>query len=288
MEDICKNWSMWLKKTRFSYMNDAQIEQTMNWLFAIRDIVISMAEIKQNQKVADFGCGSGLLGFGVLEKYKDSVELIFSDKFSDCIDECKKILGSMDIKHNAKFLQSDVCNIKLEDNYLDRAMTRSVLVHVKDKQSAFQEFYRVLKPEGIYCAFEPIISENTRYYELLNEGQISDYTDFKNAEYKFMTNKDDPLVNFNAESLDNNLEDAGFNNITVNVNIAQSKYIAYKETIENWFILPPGPGQKTMKERFLDYFEEKKVDNYIQEVILALSNKEVEIKSKTALIKAYK
>ena len=288
MEEICKNWSTWLKKTRFSYMDELQINQTLNWLITIRDIVIASADIKQGQKVADFGCGSGLLSFGILEKFQDSVELIFSDKFIDCLDECKKILESSNTPHNAKFLQSDVSDIKLENEYLDRALTRSVLVHVKDKFPAFCELQRVLKQGGIYCAFEPIISENTKYYELLNPCEISDYEDFKSAEIEIMTNPNDPLVNFSARSLDKDLENAGFSNVLINVNIAQSKYIAKPDNIKGWFIYPPAPDQKTMKQRFLDYFEEGKTDNFINEVISALSNKEVEINTKTALIKAVK
>ncbi|MBR2069222.1 MAG: class I SAM-dependent methyltransferase [Candidatus Gastranaerophilales bacterium] len=288
MEEICKNWSTWLKKTRFSYMNETQVAQTLNWLFSIRDTVIDMAEIKSGQKVADFGCGSGLLAFGILEKFKNDVEIIFSDKFIDCLDECKKILETSNTPSNVKFLQSDVTDIKLENDYLDRALTRSVLVHVKDKLPAFQEFYRVLKSGGYYCAFEPIISENTRYYELLDSSLISDYEDFKNAETELMTNPVDPLVNFSAYSLDKDLETAGFSNVLVNVNVAQSKYIALPDAIKSWFTAPPGPGQKTMKERFLVYFEEKKVDNFIREVINALSDKEIEVNTKTALIKAVK
>ena len=288
MDTICKNWSSWLKKTRFSYMNETQVEQTMNWLMAIRDTVIAMAEIQEGQKVADFGCGSGLLGFGILEQFNNKVELIFSDKFQDCLDECKNILGNTQNYPNVKFLQSDVADIKLENDYLDRALTRSVLVHVKDKPSAFQELYRVLKHGGYYCAFEPIISENTRYYELVSSDSVSDYEDFKKAEMEFMTNKDDALVNFSAESLDKDMISAGFSDVLVNVNIAKSQYVALADTIKSWFTLPPGPGQKTVKERFLLYFDETRVDKYIEEVVSALSNKEVEINTKTALIKAIK
>ncbi|MBQ4647013.1 MAG: class I SAM-dependent methyltransferase [Candidatus Gastranaerophilales bacterium] len=288
MSEICKNWSTWLKKTRFSYMDETQVQQTLNWLLSIRNQVLLLADIKAGQKVADFGCGSGLLGFGVLEHYKDSVELIFSDKFQDCLDECKNILSQIETPYNVSFLQSDVSDIKLESNYLDRAMTRSVLVHVKDKQPCFNEFYRVLKPQGYYCAFEPIISENTRYYELVNEAQISDYQDFKLAEKEFMENPNDPLVNFSAQSLDKNLEEAGFSDVLVNVQAVASKYIPTKEAILNWFIAPPAPDQKTMKERFLQYFEEKKVDNFILEVQNALGDTEISVSSNTALIKAIK
>ena len=288
MDTICKNWSTWLKKTRFSYMTDEQIQQTMNWLTSIRNVVLDTADLKEGQKIADFGCGSGLLSFGILERFQDKVELIFSDKFIDCLDECKNILDSSNIIHNARFLQSDICDIKLENDYLDRALTRSVLVHVKDKLGAFCELHRILKPQGMYCAFEPIISENTKYYELLSPSQITDYEDFKRAETEFMSNKDDALVNFSAQSLDKDLQDAGFNDVLVNVNIVESKYVALADAIKNWFIAPPGPGQKTVKERFLEYFDEKKTDNFINEVVNALSNQEVKISTKTALIKAIK
>ena len=288
MEEICKNWSTWLKKTRFSYMTEEQMQQTLNWLISIRDQVLFLANIKAGQKVADFGCGSGLLGFGVLEKFGDRVELIFSDKFQDCLDECQNILAQSPVVNNAKFLLSDVADIKLEANYLDRAMTRSVLVHVKEKQPVFNEFYRVLKPQGMYCAFEPIISENTRYYELVNESQISDYFDFMKAEKEFMENPNDPLVNFNAQSLDKNLEEAGFSDVLVNVQAVASKYTPSKEAIINWFIAPPAPDQKTMKQRFLEYFDEKKVDNFISEIQQALGDKEISVSSNTALIKAIK
>ena len=288
MSNICKNWSTWLKKTRFSYMTEEQIQQTMNWLLTVRNSVLELAELKEGQKVADFGCGSGLLGFGVLEKFQDKIELIFSDKFQDCLDECQKIITENENKYNVSFLQSDLANIKLENNFLDRAMTRSVLVHIVEKLPAFSEIYRVLKPNGIYCAFEPIISENTKYYELLLPNQISDYFDFKKAEIEFMQNPNDPLVNFSAESLDKNLEEVGFSNVTVSVDVISSKYVASKEAIVSWFTTPPAPDQKTVKERFLAYFDEKKVNNYINEICLALDNKEVRINSKTAFIKAIK
>ena len=284
MSDICKNWTTWLKKTRFAYMSDEQLQQTMLWLGAIRDEVLNLAELKEGQKIADFGCGSGLLGFGVLERFKDKVELIFSDKFQDCIDECQKILEQINVPNNVKFLQSDIIDIKLESNYLDRAMTRSVLVHVLDKQSAFNELYRVLKEGGYYCAFEPILSQNTRYYELTNENELSDYFDFKRAEAEFMEDKNDALVNFNSDSLRENIKIAGFSDIKDVI----SKYVPEKASIASWFTIPPAPGQKTMKDRFLLYFDEKKVDNYIKEIQEALSGKEICVSTKTALIKAGK
>ena len=100
MSEICKNWSTWLAKTRFSYMNEVQKEQTLNWLMLVRNQVLDLAQLKEGQKIADFGCGSGLLGFRILERFEDKVELIFSDKFQDCLDDCKKILDASGVKED--------------------------------------------------------------------------------------------------------------------------------------------------------------------------------------------
>ena len=103
-----------------------------------------------------------------------------------------------------------------------------------------------------------------------------------------MEAKDDPLVNFNSDSLKENMENAGFSEINLDIKIVSSTYTPQKEAVKTWFNIPPAPGQRTMKDRFLDYFDEKKVDNYILEVQEALSGKEININSKTAHIKAGK
>ena len=79
--EICKNWSTWLKKTRFAYMDENQVQQTLNWLMILRNQILDYAHLESAQKIIDLGCGSGLLAFGVIERFQDSVELIFQDKF---------------------------------------------------------------------------------------------------------------------------------------------------------------------------------------------------------------
>ncbi len=288
MSDICKNWTQWLKQTRFSHMNEVQIQQTLNWLFAVRDIVISKANIRENDKIIDIGCGTGLLSFGIIEKYKDSVELIFSDKFEDCLDECKKLLQECNTPNRTSFLQSDCLDIKLPDFSVDKALTRSVLVHIVDKQKAINEIYRILKKGGIYSAFEPIIKSNTRYHELTTPDEITDWQAFKDAEDDFMTDSNDPLVNFDAESIAKNLDIAGFSDGDVDVQDTPSSYVATRGAIEQWFNSAPSPDRPTSKERFLKYFSEDKVNNYILELQNALHNKMIRVTSKTIFIRATK
>lgn len=288
LSDICKNWTSWLSETRFSHMDEVQKQQTFNWLFAIRDIVITKAGINTNDKIIDLGCGSGLLGFGILEKYQDSVELIFSDKFQDCIDECQKLLTQCDSPHRASFLKSDVLDIQLREGSVDKALTRSVLVHIVDKQSAINEIFRILKKGGTYSAFEPIISSNTRYWQLTRPNEITNWGAFKEAEDDFMSDINDPLVNFDEQSIAKNLEEAGFCDGDIDLKDAPSTYTSTREAIGKWFDSAPSPDRPTSKERFLKYFDENKVNKYITEVQNALANKPISVNSKTIFIRATK
>lgn len=288
MSEICKNWSQWLKNTRFSYMDEVQVTQTLNWLNSVKDAVLENAEIKPDDTVVDIGTGTGLLGFGALEQLGENGKVIFLDKFEDCLIECKKLIDTLQIVPKYEFIQSGCENTSLEKESIDKALMRSVLVHVLDKQAAINEIYRILKPNGIFSAFEPIIQSNTRYYELITPSNITDYEDFKKAETEIMTNDLDPLTNFDENSLAKNLEDAGFKDAVIDVQTAASTYIVQPNTVESWFEAPPSPGTPSMKQKFLHYFDENKVNQYIQEVKNDLTGKEITVKANTVLIKAIK
>lgn len=288
MSNICKNWSQWLKESRFSYMSDVQFAQTLNWLNAIADVVLNNAEIRKGDKIIDIGTGTGLLAFKAMEMLAGEGEVIFSDKFEDCLNECQKILNGNNVTSGYSMLLSPCEKIELKNDSVDKALIRSVLVHIIDKQQCFDEIHRILKPNGIFSAFEPVISSNTKYYELVNPENITDYNDFKSAEKEMMNLSTDSLTNFDENSLAKNIENAGFKDGKIDLQEAVSEYVVQKSMVDNWFATPPSPGAKTMKERFMQYFDEQKVDRFIEEIKLDLDNKSIKVKSKTAFIKAVK
>ena len=288
MSTTVKNWTEWLEKSRFSYMSKEQKEQTLRWLFNVRDKVLDRASLKPGDTVIDIGTGTGLLAFGAYERLNGTGHVIASDKFQDCVDECAAVARECGINSGFETLVSDAAQINMPDNSVDVVVLRSVLVHIHDKSSAINEFYRILRSGGRLSLFEPIICSNTRYYELINPANIPDYEKFKQAEQEFMSSACDPLTNFDENTLMNDFRHAGFSDINLELAAEQSTYTVLESMIDPWFNTPPSPGTTTMKEKFMKYFDESNVNNYIQNIKADLSGKTITIKSHSAYITAHK
>ena len=286
--DLCKNWTQWLMETRFAFLTPEMKQQTMNWLQVVRDNVLLRANIKEGETVLDIGTGTGLLAFKALEQLNGTGMMIFSDKFKDCLDSCEEFLKSQGITSGYKMLNSPAESLDLQDNSVDKAMCRSVLVHIVDKQPAINEIYRVLKKGGHFCCFEPIIRSNTRYWELTNPENIRNYEAFKNAENEFMSDMNDAMCNFDENSIAKNLEIAGFDDGTVDSDVIPSTYVANADMVDKWFTTPPSPDRPTMKERFLSYFDEETVNNYVEDVKKDLNGKEISVCSRSLYVNVIK
>lgn len=288
MSEICKNWTQWLKQNRFAGQTPEMIEQTTKWLEAVRDVVLVYADIMEHETVIDIGCGTGLLAFKALEMQNCKGKVIFSDKFQDCLDDCKAILDKSGITEGYQMLLSPCEHIDLSASTVHKALMRSVLVHIPNKQPAISEIYRILKPGGKFCAFEPIIRSNTRYWEILDPNYIKAYEDFKRVENEIMENPLDSLCNFDENTLKMNLEIAGFSIPEVKVQQVASKYVVKPGMVSEWFNNPPSPGQLSTKERFLKYFDEKTVNIYMQDVQNYLTGREISLKTNAVFINATK
>lgn len=148
-------WSQWLLNRRFG--GDPQRMQTvLDYLYPVRDKVLSNANLAEGETLLDVGCGDGLIAFGALEKVKSS-KVIFSDISQDLLNHVQTIAQEMGVMDRCQFLLASADNLSaLDDASVDVVTTRSVLIYVSAKQQAFNEFFRVLKPKGRLSIFEPI------------------------------------------------------------------------------------------------------------------------------------
>lgn len=288
MSNIVKNWTDWLNNTRFYSLSEEQKQQTFAWLLSVRDKILTIADIKKDEIILDVGTGTGLLAFGAYELLGGTGLVIASDKFSDCVYECQQIAKLSKIEKGFQTLVTPAEKIDLPDNYADKIVMRSVLVHILDKQTCIDEFYRVLKPSGKVVLFEPIMSSNTKYYDLIAPDLITNFDKFKEIEYEITHKNDDPITNFDENTLKEMFEKSGFSQVDVQIEVVKSTYVAKADVIPNWFDAKPSPGALSLKDKFLKYVTEEEFNLYLSEIQNALSEKELTIKTNSVYITAQK
>jgi len=288
MAEIVKTWTQWLTSSRFAYMNEVQKQQTLNWLLNVRDIVLDRANLQQGDTIIDIGTGTGLLAFGAYERLAGHANIILSDAFPDCLEECRKIAAKCEVAENMDFLQSDAADIKLPDNSVDVVVMRSVLVHILDKLTPIKEFHRILKPDGRISIFEPIIRKNTKYYELINPDDFPNYAKIKEIEEKINSDQNDSLLNFDERSLGGDFLKAGFKNVDIRASTESSTYEVNASMVAPWFNTPPSPDRPTLKQRFLNFMPEAEVDEFIERLKINLDGKSITINSPVIFIYAEK
>jgi ubiquinone/menaquinone biosynthesis C-methylase UbiE len=209
-------WAQWLLHKRHG--GDSEMQKTqLTFLERVRDKVLQNAKIVEGNIVLDIGTGDGLISFGAIDRVGRQGKVIFSDISEDLLDHCRSLAEELGMVDRCQFLKASADNLAgCDDVSIDVVTVRSVLIYVEAKQSAFKEFYRVLKPGGRLSIFEPI---NRFGYNPANcfmdydvapiigiVGKIS-------AIYSHLQPATDPMLDFDERDLFSMVEEAGFGEI---------------------------------------------------------------------------
>ena len=130
------------------------------------DEIISRIKLTDNSVVLDMGTGGGtlILELAKLNKKCRYIGIdISKGQLDNATEGCKKE------GINARFIQSPMDEIKLEDNSVDIVVSSAALHHVRDKQKLFNEIYRVLRKKGrlVFTDYFEIVGE--RFKNEVNE-----------------------------------------------------------------------------------------------------------------------
>jgi arsenite methyltransferase len=182
----------------------------------VRDTVLDRARLSPGETLLDVGTGDGLIAFGALERLGPSGRVIFSDISQDLLDHCRAAATAEGLLDRCEFVLAPADD--LGEVTADVITTRSVLIYVKDKERAFREFRRVLKPGGRISLFEPInvlmsVADPSLFwgYEI---GQVRDLADKIEELYRSIQPLGvDPMVDFDERDLVRHAERAGFTDI---------------------------------------------------------------------------
>ena len=146
-------WAAWLL-TRRDGDSPVIRERHAPGLAAFRDGVLDRAGLRPGDVLLDVGAGTGLIGFGALDRVGPRGRVIFSDVSPELLDECRRAAAG---DERCSFVRAPADDLAaVPDASVDVVTTRSVLIYVSRKRAAFAEFRRVLRPGGRLSLFEPV------------------------------------------------------------------------------------------------------------------------------------
>jgi arsenite methyltransferase len=148
-------WATWVLERRFGDPEEAT--RTLEFLAPVRERVLEGARIEEGNVVLDVGAGDGLIAFGALALVGDNGRVLFADVSQELLDVSRDLARELDALDRCEFVLARAEDLApIGDASVDVVTTRSVVIYVEEKQKAFEEFHRVLKPGGRLSIFEPI------------------------------------------------------------------------------------------------------------------------------------
>jgi len=137
---------LWGKYARFNAMLIPQKYSVKKYyLDVIKDV------ITKNDKVIDYGCGSGGFLIATAPLCKEIVGIDISERF---VAEGQNNIREMKIE-NASISHAKGDQIAYSDAYFDVLIMIDVIHHLESIDSTLMEAFRVLKPGGKIIVFEP-------------------------------------------------------------------------------------------------------------------------------------
>jgi ubiquinone/menaquinone biosynthesis C-methylase UbiE len=216
-------WAQWLLHRRHG--GDCQrLKATLDLLYPVRDRVLRQARLSDGCTVLDIGAGDGLIGFGALEQ-NPSCRVIFSDISQDLLDHAASLARQMGVVGRSEFLCTSATDLSIiQDASVDAVTIRSVLIYVADKRRAISEFYRVLKSGGRLSLFEPINRfgepQPPHMFWGFDVTPIVEIAAKVKAVYQRLQPLDaDPMMNFDERDLMNGVEEAGFRDVHLDLEV---------------------------------------------------------------------
>lgn len=140
-------------------------------------LMIDKLDLKQGMTVVDIGCGIGGPMRRVVREADVRVVGVNINKIQ--LEKAKRLNAEAGLDHMVDYLACSFMDMNvIEDNTFDRGYAIESTCHAPDKQSAFEEIFRVLKPGALFwgqemCLTDKFDPNNRRHRDLKRDLQRS-------------------------------------------------------------------------------------------------------------------
>ena len=130
------------------------------------DNIIEIVDLKPDFKILDYGCGTGLIGFGLSNETNEVIGMDYSAGMVEKFNEKAKKLGYT----NISAIQHNINEQELPQNEFDLIAISMTLHHIKDTNMFVKKARSALKIDGFLCINDLVTEDGTFHDEHKNEG----------------------------------------------------------------------------------------------------------------------
>jgi SAM-dependent methyltransferase len=173
------------------------------------------------------------------------------------------------------------------DAAVEAVTTRSVLIYVKEKQRAFDEFYRVLKTGGRLSICEPInrflCPEPPHLFDGYDVTPVMDLAAKIGALLEAIQPDDDPMLDFDEQELMLFAESAGFGEVHLELQ-AEMRPKTAGMSWEAYLAHAPNPKLPTLQEAMNQVFSPEESARFAEHLRPLVENRRGTSKSAMAFL----
>ncbi|MFX0115741.1 MAG: class I SAM-dependent methyltransferase [Candidatus Hodarchaeota archaeon] len=114
--------------------------------------VFDQFNLHSKSQILELGCGSGDLWWENRDRISSGWQLTLTDLFLDMVEKTKEQFLKIPQPLSREYLAVDAQAIPFETASFDAVIALHVLLFVPDREAAFKEIKRVLKPKGRFFA----------------------------------------------------------------------------------------------------------------------------------------
>jgi ubiquinone/menaquinone biosynthesis C-methylase UbiE len=268
-------WVDWLSDYRFP--GGEEESRIRNMLDRKRDKLIQNADISPGDTVLDVGCGDGFIGIKATKETGSEGKVLFLDSSPDVLDQARSNVQETDPAAATEFKVDSAIDLEsIATDTIDVILARSVLLFVSSPSTVFDQFHRVLKPEGRFSINESIrkfihemnqhqntiLGYNLAEYEKEVPDRVIELTD-KFWQYIENNRTEIGTTLFSELDLFKMAENAGFNSISLDFHVRTDSNRRAAQWDE-WLSSSFGPGRPTNREVLENAFTEHEKEQFRQ------------------------
>lgn len=202
--------------------------------------------------------------------------VIIADISPLVLRDAKRIFAAVGEAHRACMVVADARDLRpFDDETVDVVASRSLLVHVVEKERVFASCFRVLRSDGIAIFCEPInhpfYPEAPGYLWGYDVGPVEDLAQLIREFYAECVNpRTDPFVDFDEWSLINLAEQAGF--MDTSMEVLARTFPARPMSWDEFVSAAPNarcPPLKRTMERVLSITESRSLEAHLRPLVEA-------------------